>query len=110
MAGQLRVHKSGRITILWGGVQDDDEPFELEASRGTHCEFLQEVAFVQEQSPWGDEDIDERGARKGAAFSLGQIKGKYVVSPDFEKLVKKEKGRTKKGKEKVEVGVGKSSL
>lgn len=72
----------------------------MEVSRGAQCEFLQEVVVVQERSQWGDEDVDDRGARNGAAFSLGQVKGKFVVSPDFERLVKGEKRKVRKGKGK----------
>ncbi|PUU75055.1 hypothetical protein B9Z19DRAFT_373533 [Tuber borchii] len=77
IAGKLRVHKSGRMTILWGNPVDG-EPFEMDVSRGTDCLFLQE----------------------GAAFSLGQVKGRYVVSPDFDDLARSEKRRTRKGKAK----------
>ncbi|KAG0639349.1 RNA polymerase III RPC4-domain-containing protein [Tuber brumale] len=99
IAGKLRVHKSGRITILWGNPVDG-EPFEMDVSRGTDCLFLQEAVAVKEVSPWGEEDVDEKGARKGAAFSLGQVKGRYVVSPDFDDLVRSEKRRARKSKAK----------
>lgn len=115
IAGKLRIHRSGRMTILWGAPSNTGEeegPFEMDVTRGTECEFLQEVVVMKQQSPWGDQDVDERGKRKGAAFSLGQVKGKFVVSPDFEKLLNEEKrrkgrgkGSTKrKGKEKAELG------
>jgi hypothetical protein len=97
IAGKLRVHKSGRMTILWGNPVDG-EPFAMDVSRGTDCLFLQEAVAVKEVSPWGEEDLDEKGARKGAAFSLGQVKGRYVVSPDFDDLVRSEKRRARKPK------------
>lgn len=78
----------------------DGEPFEMDVSRGTDCLFLQEAVVVKQVSPWGEEDVDEKGARKGAAFSLGQVKGRYVVSPDFDDLARSEKRRTRKGKVK----------
>ncbi|PWW72506.1 hypothetical protein C7212DRAFT_360076, partial [Tuber magnatum] len=94
IAGKLRVHKSGRMTILWGNPVDG-QPFEMDVSRGTDCLFLQEAVVVKGTSPWGEEDVDEKGARKGAAFSLGQVKGRFVVSPDFDDLARSEKGRTR---------------
>ncbi|CUS15724.1 unnamed protein product [Tuber aestivum] len=99
IAGNLRVHKSGRMTILWGNPADG-EPFEMDVSRGTDCLFLQEAVVVKLTSPWGEEDVDEKGVRKGAAFSLGQVKGRFVVSPDFDDLARSEKRRTRKGKAK----------
>lgn len=82
--GQLRVHRSGRITLLYGHGPD---AFEMEVNRGAHCEFLQEVVVMKEESPYGEDDKDEKGKRRGVAYSLGQVKGKYVVNPDFEKLI-----------------------
>lgn len=97
IAGKLRVHKSGRITILWGS--GDEGPIEFDVSRGSTMGFLQEAVIIKQNSPWGEQDVDEKGKLKGAAFSLGQVKGKYVVSPDFGKLIRAEKKKDKgKGK------------
>ena len=62
----------------------------------------------------GEADAEARVARKGAAFSLGQVKGKFAVNLDFETLVKGEKGKARKkkgkgknmrmGKEKIQGG------
>lgn len=69
--------------------------------------FLQEAVIVKQHSPWGEQDVDEKGKQKGAAFSLGQVKGKFVVSPDFSKLIRAEKPNKKrdkgKGKEVVNI-------
>lgn len=69
--------------------------------------FLQEAVIVKQNSPWGEQDVDEKGKQKGAAFSLGQVKGKFVVSPDFGKLIGAEKSKKKrdkgKGKEVVNI-------
>ncbi|KAI5807012.1 RNA polymerase III RPC4-domain-containing protein [Geopyxis carbonaria] len=85
--GKLRVHKSGRVSLLWGGTHPDESTVEMEVNRGAGCEFLQEVVVVKQESPYGDADVDEKGQRKGVAYSLGQVKGKYVVNPDFGKLI-----------------------
>lgn len=99
IAGKLQVHKSGRTTILWGAADgvDGNTAIEMEVARAVPCDFLQEAVVMKTQSPWGEQDIDEIGKRMGAAFSLGQVKGKFVVSPDFGKLLE---GDTKKGKGK----------
>ncbi|KAF8249639.1 hypothetical protein K440DRAFT_621062, partial [Wilcoxina mikolae CBS 423.85] len=59
---------------------------------------------MKDKSPYGDQDVDEKGRPKGVAYSLGQVKGKYVVSPDFAELIKASNGKksttTGKGKEK----------
>lgn len=99
IAGKLRVHKSGRITILWGSGNEGDGSIEFDVSRGSTMGFLQEAVIVKQNSPWGEQDVDEKGKQKGAAFSLGQVKGKFVVSPDFGKLIGAEKKKDKgKGK------------
>lgn len=100
IAGKLQIHKSGRMTILWGASDGvaDNTAIEMEVARAVPCDFLQEAVVMKTQSPWGEQDIDEIGKRMGAAFSLGQVKGKFVVSPDFGKLLE---GDTKKGKGKA---------
>ncbi|KAI5839026.1 RNA polymerase III RPC4-domain-containing protein [Morchella snyderi] len=102
IAGKLQIHKSGRMTILWGASDgvDDNTSIEMEVARAVPCDFLQEAVVLKTQSPWGEQDIDETGKRMGAAFSLGQVKGKFVVSPDFGKLLE---GDTKRGKGKGKV-------
>ena len=102
LVGKLRVHKSGRISMLWGTADSEGEgEIAMEVSRGAHCEFLQEVVVMKEQSPYGDGDVDEKGRTKGIAYSLGQVKGKYVVSPDFGSLLKA--GSARRKAKKVEI-------
>lgn len=104
IAGKLRIHKSGRITILWGSGNEEESPIEFDVSRGSAMGFLQEAVIIKQNSPWGEQDVDEKGRQKGAAFSLGQVKGKFVVSPDFSKLIgaeKSKKKRDRKGKGKA---------
>ena len=97
LVGKMRVHKSGRISMLWGDPADDGH-FVMEVNRGAQVEFLQEMVVMKEESPFGDEDKDEKGNRKGVAYSLGQVKGKYVVSPDFDRLIRESDGGKKRGK------------
>ena len=90
IVGKLRVHKSGRITMRWGSTEDEDGEgvIEMEVNRGVSCDFLQELVVLKEESPYGENDVDENKNRCGIAYSLGAVRGKYVVSPDFGKLVK----------------------
>lgn len=128
LVGKLRVHKSGKVTMLWGnpavtttakipaaskdrksdgneqeavsqGSENEeaqteyeaedikDGPIEMFVSRGADCEFLQEVVVIKETSPYGDDDVDDIGRPRGVVYSMGQVKGKYIVSPNFDKLI-----------------------
>ncbi|KAF3908620.1 hypothetical protein AA313_de0201659 [Arthrobotrys entomopaga] len=75
-AGKLHVHRSGRVTIVFGGI-------EFEVHRGVECEFLQDIVVLQKESG----TLDERGKPKGRAWGMGQLKGKFVATPDISKLV-----------------------
>lgn len=95
MVGKLRVHKSGRLSLLWGYTGDGkgqeggggEGALEMEVSRGAPCEFLQEMVVIKQQSPYGEGDVDDQGNVKGVAYSMGRVKSKYVVSPDFLALI-----------------------
>jgi DNA-directed RNA polymerase III subunit RPC4 len=87
--------------MMWGNPDEDGEGvIEMEVNRGTPCEFLQEVVVMKDQSPYGEQDVDEKGRPKGVAYSLGQVKGKYVVSPEFMGLIKTSSGKKPAGKGK----------
>ncbi|KAF5846390.1 hypothetical protein GGP41_003831 [Bipolaris sorokiniana] len=76
LVGKLRVHKSGRTTLDWGGTS-----FEL--TPGNRSNFLQEVASVEirpENQRAAPEDA-------GDAISLGRVKGKFVVVPNWAKML-----------------------
>lgn len=64
--GTLRVHKSGKITMLLGSVQ-------MEVSQGTLASFLQDVVVVD--------------TVRGQAHLVGQVTRKMVVTPDVEGLL-----------------------
>ena len=149
--GQLRVHRSGRVSILWGNPEPPPpasllppsshnqptlqptlqptpsptpaptsaaQPIEMTVTRGAQCEFLQDVVVMnptpkrtQEGSgsstvegtpPGGKEGEEEEGVLGvinrgvmdpktgkvvGGVWSLGQVRGKFVVSPDFGRLL-----------------------
>ncbi|QSL64823.1 hypothetical protein MERGE_002126 [Pneumocystis wakefieldiae] len=65
--GQLKIRKSGKTTILWGGI-------EMNVSLGSNCEFLQDIVAV-----------DYKNNKK--AWLMGRIKQKFIVTPDIEQLL-----------------------
>jgi DNA-directed RNA polymerase III subunit RPC4 len=71
--GKLNVHKSGRVTMNWGGIS-----FELD--RATSVDFLQEALIVS--AP--EEGVPEEENR---VWAMGQLSGKFTVTPDWEKML-----------------------
>jgi DNA-directed RNA polymerase III subunit RPC4 len=78
--GKLRVHKSGKATLDWGGTS-------LVVGMGTEATFLQDimVATLPDQKEEAKGEASEQGT--GVAMSMGQVKGKFVVTPDWERLL-----------------------
>ncbi|KAL6151698.1 hypothetical protein ACJQWK_10405 [Exserohilum turcicum] len=76
LVGKLRVHESGRTTLDWGGTS-------YELTPGNKASFLQEVASVEvrpEKQRAAPEDA-------GDAISLGRVKGKFVVVPNWAEML-----------------------
>ncbi|KAG9951406.1 hypothetical protein KCU85_g2773, partial [Aureobasidium melanogenum] len=86
LVGKLRVHASGRTTLSWGGTS-------LQVGMGTDVQFLQDavVAKFNDKSDVagakGKEEEQEEGAFGGEVMGLGQVRGKFVVTPDWEEIV-----------------------
>lgn len=85
LVGKLRVHQSGRTTLDWGGTA-------LQVGMGTDVQFLQDVLvakFFEQQQQEGGEKTKEEEEREfgGEVMGLGQVKGKFVVTPDWEEIV-----------------------
>ncbi|KAF7714288.1 Uncharacterized protein PECH_000415 [Penicillium ucsense] len=77
--GKLNVHKSGRITLDWGGI-----PFELD--RATPVDFVQEAVIVSK--PAEDEDgAPPRDESENKVWSMGQLAGKFTVSPNWDEIL-----------------------
>jgi DNA-directed RNA polymerase III subunit RPC4 len=72
--GKLIVRESGRVELNWGGAH-------LLVGRGAEAGFLSNALVVDgiERGPPGG------GAPEGKATSMGQVMGKFVVTPDLEK-------------------------
>ncbi|KIX04466.1 uncharacterized protein Z518_05334 [Rhinocladiella mackenziei CBS 650.93] len=102
--GKLRVHKSGKASLDWGGT-------DMEVRYGSEVDFLQDVVMVksglkrevengdagsgrpdyEEGKDDDDDDDDEslgRGREKvvGTSYALGQVRKKLVLVPDWTKL------------------------
>jgi DNA-directed RNA polymerase III subunit RPC4 len=79
IAGKLRVHKSGKVTLNWGGTS-------LQVNKGMDSNFLQDIVLVKE----GSEERQTGAIRPipGDALAFGQVRGKFVVTPDWEEVLK----------------------
>ena len=84
--GKLNVHRSGKVTLDWGGT-------DMEVRLGSEVDFLQDVVLVQPPGEGDamdlDVDEDQGGFKKegnGKAFALGHVRQKMVLIPDWAKL------------------------
>jgi DNA-directed RNA polymerase III subunit RPC4 len=76
MVGKIRVHQSGRTTLRWGGATFDLNP-------GIPARFMQEVLEV-ETIPPSQRVVPNEG---GDGTSYGRVKGKFVVTPNWEAML-----------------------
>ncbi|KAF2746003.1 hypothetical protein M011DRAFT_95542 [Sporormia fimetaria CBS 119925] len=74
--GRIRVHESGRTTLLWGS-----DVYEL--SPGNPARFVEEVADL-EKVPGAKRVVANEG---GEGSSFGRIKGKFVASLELGRMV-----------------------
>ncbi|KAL4990850.1 RNA polymerase III RPC4-domain-containing protein [Aspergillus falconensis] len=75
-AGKLNVHASGRVTMDWGGIS-----FELD--RATAVDFLQEALIVSTPPNVTEEMPDD----EHKVWAMGQLSGKFTVTPDWSKIL-----------------------
>ncbi|PYH85984.1 hypothetical protein BO82DRAFT_350767 [Aspergillus uvarum CBS 121591] len=75
--GKLNVHASGRVTMDWGGIS-----FELD--RATAVDFSQEALIVSTPPNAGDEEFPDDEKK---VWAMGQLSGKFTVTPDWEKML-----------------------
>ncbi|KAB8233844.1 putative DNA-directed RNA polymerase III RPC4 [Aspergillus alliaceus] len=75
--GKLNVHASGKITMDWGGIS-----FELD--RATAVDFLQEALIVSAAADPAEGGVPEEENR---VWAMGQLSGKFTVTPDWEKML-----------------------
>lgn len=102
LVGKLRVHKSGKVSLDWGGT-------DMEVRYGTEVDFLQDAVLVETKKtkkddadlPQGDDgmgkgkekeedtqndDGDKLDLTAGTTYALGQVRRKMVLIPDWAKL------------------------
>jgi DNA-directed RNA polymerase III subunit RPC4 len=77
--GKLNVHKSGRVTLDWGGIS-----FDLD--RATTVDFVQEALIVS--SPPEEEDgAPPRDDSENRVWSMGELCGKFTVMPNWDEML-----------------------
>jgi DNA-directed RNA polymerase III subunit RPC4 len=95
VVGKLKVHKSGKVTLDWGGT-------DMEVKLGSEVDFLQDVVLVERGrggkshgdgdggggGDGGDEHADRDMSKdtKGRAYALGHVRHKMILIPDWAKL------------------------
>lgn len=77
-AGKLNVHKSGRVTMDWGGIS-----FELD--RAASVDFVQEALIVSSKADEVGEPAEEETDRR--VWSMGQLSGKFTVMPNWDQML-----------------------
>ncbi|KAF7587292.1 hypothetical protein BBP40_007423 [Aspergillus hancockii] len=75
--GKLNVHASGKMTMDWGGIS-----FELD--RATAVDFLQEALIVSGPTDPAEAEAPED---ENKVWAMGQLSGKFTVTPDWEKML-----------------------
>ncbi len=86
LAGKLNVHRSGKVTLEWGS--SGMTATNLEVKWGAEVDFLQDVVVLGEGGEEGDGEVEEKGKGQGnkKAWALRQVRNKFVVVPDWEKI------------------------
>ncbi|KIW21057.1 hypothetical protein PV08_01636 [Exophiala spinifera] len=106
LVGKLRLHKSGKVSLDWGGA-------DMEVRYGSRVDFLQDVVMVESRrknhdagagndQPEGEADADASGDGgagtsqekvkreaddlDGTAYTLGHVRQKLVCIPDWARL------------------------
>lgn len=81
--GKLRIHKSGKATLDWGGTS-----FVL--GQGTDNAFLETIllARMPETKPKDEAAAASEDQEPALGMDMGQIRGKFVITPDWEEILK----------------------
>lgn len=78
LVGTLRIHKSGKVSLDWGGTN-------MEVRYGTEVDFLQDVVCIEDNAGSNEED-EALIEGRGNAYAMGQINQKMVLVPDWGRL------------------------
>ncbi|KAL9113118.1 MAG: hypothetical protein Q9227_002730 [Pyrenula ochraceoflavens] len=96
--GTLKVHKSGKVSLDWGGV-------DMNVNWGTSAHFPQDLVLASEEAKetgsnshngrendgevrvkQEEKEDDERWTGQGMAWLLPQVREKLIVTPDWGKV------------------------
>jgi DNA-directed RNA polymerase III subunit RPC4 len=77
--GKLNVHKSGRVTLDWGGIN-----FDLD--RATAVDFVQEALIVS-SPPEEEAGAPPRDDSENRVWSMGELCGKFTVMPNWDDML-----------------------
>jgi len=90
--GKLRVYKSGKATLDWGGTS-------LQLNMGVNPFFLQDSVMVKMDKQTDPSTTSTSSAAPapprqsansaGEAMAFGQIRGKFIVTPDWDEVLGK---------------------
>lgn len=76
--GKLRVHRSGKVTLSWGGTS-------MEVREGTDAFFLQSIVLTEASEPATAGAASVPPSSRALCF--GQVRGKMVVTPDWDAIL-----------------------
>ena len=82
--GKLQVHKSGRVTLSWGG----DGTENVSEGRGNTHGAKMEIKWGAEVDCLQDVVLVDMGEEEKKAYAFGQVGAKIVVIPDWEAIYK----------------------
>ncbi|QKX57918.1 uncharacterized protein TRUGW13939_05038 [Talaromyces rugulosus] len=74
--GRLNLHKSGKVTLDWGGIS-----FELD--KGADVNFNQEALIAS--TPATGATADELEEKQ--VWAMGELSGKFIASPEWNRLL-----------------------
>jgi DNA-directed RNA polymerase III subunit RPC4 len=75
--GKLKIRNSGRATLDWGGTS-------LHLNKAIDPSFLQNVIMVRTAT---QQTTNARSEVGGEAVAFGQVRGKFAVAPDWERML-----------------------
>lgn len=81
--GKMKVHKSGKVILDWGGMS-------LVLGMGGKADFLQNVVSTtmpDQKVDSKDDDFIAAAGEQGQVVNLGHVKEKFVLTPDWEELL-----------------------
>jgi DNA-directed RNA polymerase III subunit RPC4 len=76
----LVLRESGKVELVWGGTN-------MKVGRGIETHYFSMGGVVDGMDSWkkdeNGEDIPLTNGGKGKSMAMGEIMGKFVVTPDF---------------------------